>query len=113
MQSRVSPIREQPHIVPPHDVGAANTALEETSVILKALAHPMRLAVVRALSAGERSVTDLQVGLGFSQPALSQQLAVLRGARVVTTKKRAKNVYYCLARERTAIAFNLLSDLKA
>lgn len=79
----------------PRDADDAAPAAE-LSDVLKALAHPVRLAAVRALSSGERCVSELGAELGVRQPLLSQQLTVLRGAHVVTTRRAAKQVFYRL-----------------
>src|SRR4051812_20554262 len=60
----------------------------------KALAHPLRIAVVDSLRGGEMSVNELSALLKVEQSALSQQLAVLRTRNVVTGRKEGLNVYY-------------------
>jgi ArsR family transcriptional regulator len=75
----------------------------------KALAHPLRIAVLDALRNGERSVNDLCTALDVEQSTLSQQLAVLRGRNVVTTRKDGLNVYYSV---RDATVFKLLDVAK-
>ncbi|WP_230293423.1 helix-turn-helix transcriptional regulator [Croceicoccus sp. Ery5] len=61
---------------------------------LKAIAHPVRFKLLEALKTGERNVGEIEEATGISQPALSQQLAVLRNAGLVETRKEAKLVYY-------------------
>jgi DNA-binding transcriptional ArsR family regulator len=75
----------------------------------KALAHPLRIAVLDSLRNGERSVNDLCAALGVEQSTLSQQLAVLRGRNVVTTRKDGLNVYYSV---RDTTVFKLLDVAK-
>lgn len=41
-------------------------------------------------------MSELGAELGVRQPLLSQQLTVLRGAHVVTTRRAAKQVFYRL-----------------
>ncbi|TIV10849.1 MAG: winged helix-turn-helix transcriptional regulator, partial [Mesorhizobium sp.] len=48
--------------------------------IFRALADPTRRAVYERLTASEMSVSELRAGMSVSQPAVSQHLAVLRGA---------------------------------
>lgn len=67
---------------------------EELVDALKAIAHPVRLRIVRALSGVERNVGEIDEEAAIGQPTLSQQLAVLRNAGVVTTRKEAKLVFY-------------------
>lgn len=67
---------------------------EELVDALKAVAHPVRLRILRALSGVERNVGEIDEEAAIGQPTLSQQLAVLRNAGVVTTRKEAKLVFY-------------------
>ncbi|QZH73798.1 MAG: winged helix-turn-helix transcriptional regulator [Erythrobacter sp.] len=63
---------------------------------LKAVAHPLRFRILEALQSGERNVGEIEQATGITQPSLSQQLAVLRAADLVETRKDAKLVYYKL-----------------
>ena len=63
---------------------------------LKALAHPLRFRILEVLRDGERNVGQIEEASGIGQPALSQQLGVLRKAGLVETRKDAKLVYYSL-----------------
>ena len=67
---------------------------EEAANLLKALANPDRLLLLCQLVEGERSVTDLGMLSGIAQPSLSQQLGVLRGERLVATRREGKSVIY-------------------
>jgi DNA-binding transcriptional ArsR family regulator len=69
---------------------------------LKALAHPLRWRILTTLSNGERNVGELEQATGITQPALSQQLGVLRKAGLVDTRKEAKLVFYSLAQDELA-----------
>lgn len=74
--------------------------LETTTEVLKALAHDVRLKLMRTLlESGEKSVGELEALTGVAQPGLSQQLAVLRKAELVQTRRDAKLIYYSLSRE--------------
>jgi DNA-binding transcriptional ArsR family regulator len=63
----------------------------------RALAHPVRIGILEALGAGERTVQELQTALGLDQPLVSQHLAVLRRKNVVTPRKVGTTVRYALA----------------
>lgn len=67
---------------------------------LKALAHPLRFRILEALRSGERNVGEIEQATGIGQPALSQQLGVLRKAGLVETRKQAKLVFYRLGEEK-------------
>jgi DNA-binding transcriptional ArsR family regulator len=66
---------------------------------LKALAHPLRWRILATLATGERNVGEIERESGIAQPALSQQLGVLRKASLVATRKEAKLVFYSLAQD--------------
>jgi DNA-binding transcriptional ArsR family regulator len=62
--------------------------------IFRALADPTRRAVYERLAGGEMSVSELRTGMSVSQPAVSQHLAVLRGAGLVSERRSGRNAYY-------------------
>lgn len=70
--------------------------------LLRALANPLRLAVVDQLHDGPRCVHELVDALGVSQPLVSQHLRVLRGARVITGERRGREVAYRLTDDHVA-----------
>lgn len=61
---------------------------------LKALAHPARFRILDALRTAERNVGEIEDLTKIGQPTLSQQLAVLRNAGLVQTRKCGKLVFY-------------------
>lgn len=69
---------------------------EEAAALLRALSHPSRVAIVAELGEGERCVHELVDALGITQPLVSQHLRVLRGARVVSSRRRSREVAYRL-----------------
>lgn len=76
---------------------------------IKALAHPKRLMIVDLLSDGsERNVTDLQQETRLSQSNLSQNLAVLRSAGIVSPRRDGNVIYYHITDPRVLKAVVLL-----
>jgi DNA-binding transcriptional ArsR family regulator len=69
---------------------------------LKALAHPLRFQILEVLKPGELNVGEIEQASGIGQPALSQQLGVLRRAGLVETRKEAKLVFYSRDEARLA-----------
>ena len=63
----------------------------------KALAHPIRIAILDGLRGGERSVNQLCIDLRVEQSTLSQQLAVLRSRDIVSGRKDGLNVFYSVS----------------
>jgi DNA-binding transcriptional ArsR family regulator len=64
--------------------------------LFRALAHPARIRALEVLAEGERSVGELQPLVGIEASHLSQQLAVLRHAGLVTTRKAGSTVIYAI-----------------
>lgn len=82
--------------------------LDQAAELLRALAHGVRLTLLRTLIAGERSVGEVEQLTGIGQPGLSQQLGVLRKAELVHTRKDAKLVFYRINQQRIAEVSALL-----
>jgi ArsR family transcriptional regulator len=68
----------------------------------KTLSHPVRVRVLELLSQREWSVGELLSELQIEPSNLSQQLAVLRRAGLVTTRKEGSTVYYSLISDQVA-----------
>lgn len=69
---------------------------EHAAELLKALANPLRLRIVLALRDGPRCVHELVESLGVTQPLVSQHLRVLRGAHLLSTERRGREIAYSL-----------------
>ncbi|MBM7867781.1 metalloregulator ArsR/SmtB family transcription factor [Heliobacterium gestii] len=69
---------------------------QDLAQLFKALGDPSRSRVLHALSFGELCVCDLASLLEISQSAVSHQLRLLRGLRLVKYRKDGKMVYYSL-----------------
>jgi ArsR family transcriptional regulator, zinc-responsive transcriptional repressor len=67
--------------------------------LLRALAAPVRVAIVSELRRGPRCVHELVEAIGSTQPLVSQHLRVLRGARVVHGERRGREIAYSLTDE--------------
>ena len=80
---------------------------------LRALAHPMRLQILCRLLNGELSVGGFESELGLKQPNLSQQLAHLRDAQLVTTRREAKSIFYSLADDRVGVLLEALRVIQS
>lgn len=77
----------------PVDV-AARRNRELQSEVLRALGHPVRLAILKLLRDGERCICEMEPELGLRQPNVSQHLATLRAARLVATRREGARVMY-------------------
>ena len=68
--------------------------MHREDTIFRALADPSRCAIFERLTRGEAAVKDLTARFDISQPAVSQHLAALRGAGLVTERREGRLVYY-------------------
>lgn len=79
---------------------------------LRVLGHGVRLRLLETLSMrGEMAVGELEMVTGVGQPGLSQQLAILRKAEMVNTRRAAKQVYYSLTADALKAAAQLVGRL--
>ena len=62
--------------------------------LFKALADPTRRAIFEKLATGGMNAGALREGMEISRPAMSQHLAVLRGARLVREQRHGRFVNY-------------------
>jgi DNA-binding transcriptional ArsR family regulator len=67
------------------------------ALLFRALAHPVRLRIMDLLAHQEACVCHLTTVLGKRQPYVSQQLAMLRDAGLVTDRRDGTLIYYRLA----------------
>ena len=76
----------------------------------KTLGHPARIRILELLRDGERPVSDLITEIGIEASHLSQQLAVLRRASLVRSRKVGSSVLYTVTDPRI---FELLEVAKS
>ena len=63
---------------------------------LKALAHPLRLAIIEHLKNGEKSVGQLVKALEMEQSGMSKHLAILRQVGILHSRHEKATVYYAI-----------------
>lgn len=81
---------------------SAYQAYQAAGELLRALAAPIRVAIVTELAVGQRCVHELVDALAVPQPLISQHLRVLRGAGVVRGARRGREIAYSLVDEHVA-----------
>ncbi len=69
---------------------------ERQAGIAKAVAHPLRIAVIDFLKEGERCVCDIAEHVGSERSNISRHLAVMVHAGVLTCRKDGLKVFYNL-----------------
>ena len=71
--------------------------LEKAADMLKAMAHPMRIAIMSHLETGKKlTVTEIHNLLGIEQSTTSHHLGILKDKGVLLSKREGKNTYYYL-----------------
>jgi DNA-binding transcriptional ArsR family regulator len=84
---------------------------QDAAALLKALANENRLMILCTLMGGEMSVGELNEQVPLSQSALSQHLASLREAGLVSTRKEAQTVFYRLEGDEAAKVIAVLQSI--
>jgi ArsR family transcriptional regulator len=96
---------------------AMRVAAAQAGGLLKALANPDRLLLLCQLAQGEQPVGALEAALDIRQPTLSQQLAVLRRAGLVTPRRDGSAVHYSVTSPQVpqlmAVARSILTGVLA
>lgn len=69
----------------------------KASEFFRVMGTETRFKILYALNLSELCVCDIAVLLGMSKSAISHQLAVLRDAKLVRSRRDGKNVFYSLA----------------
>ena len=64
--------------------------------ILKAISHPVRLAIIDFLKDSEKSVNDIVKWIGGTQSNVSKHLSILRKAGIVDDRKEGLSRFYYL-----------------
>jgi ArsR family transcriptional regulator, lead/cadmium/zinc/bismuth-responsive transcriptional repressor len=62
----------------------------------RVLGDPTRVGILDALSTGELCVCDIATMVGISESAVSHQLRLLRGMRLVRPRRSGRQVYYAV-----------------
>ncbi|HTN36765.1 MAG TPA: metalloregulator ArsR/SmtB family transcription factor [Arachidicoccus sp.] len=71
--------------------------MKKAALILRAINHKLRLQIVKLIQENEKiTVTEIYVKLRLEQSVVSQHLAILRRASLVTTQRDGKFIYYTI-----------------
>lgn len=85
--------------------------IEQASLAIKSIAHPLRLKILCVLGEDEVSVQDIVANVGTSQSNISQHLAILRDKGVLCTRKDANRVYYRIGDLRTLKLVSMMREV--
>jgi DNA-binding transcriptional ArsR family regulator len=70
--------------------------VEALADTFRVLGDPTRVRILDALSSGELCVCDIASLVGISESAVSHQLRLLRGMRLVRPRRAGRLVYYAV-----------------
>ena len=87
------------------------TAYEKNAEIYKILSNSKRLEILNLLREQEMPVEDLVKTLGISKANVSQHLALLRHAKLVTVRRHGLNGYYQIIDPRIVEPCRILYQL--
>lgn len=83
--------------------------LENAADMLKAMAHPMRIAIISFLSGAEsHTVKEIHEKLKITQSATSQHLGVLRNKGILTVVRKGQNSYYNVRQDKLSTLIDCL-----
>ena len=101
-RSRYVPAAAANQAKPWETVGVSTPLYQLKAEFFKTLGHPARIRVLELLSEREHAVAEMLPQVGIEAAHLSQQLAVLRRANLVTYRKQGSTVYYSLTSPQVA-----------
>ena len=85
--------------------------LERAANMLKAVAHPIRIAIVQYLEDGEkRTVTEIHKKLGLEQSTASHHLVILKDRGVLASKREGKITWYYLKHPNLSDILNSIGN---
>jgi DNA-binding transcriptional ArsR family regulator len=95
----MSDLCDVPHLHPAEAVTRQRTlvdarAVEAIAETFRVLGDPTRIRILDALAGGELCVCDIATLVGISESAVSHQLRLLRGMRLVRPRRAGRQVFY-------------------
>lgn len=90
--------------LPPRADLGFNGHVDEVEKLLQAIANTQRVKILTTLKTGERSVGALAEELSMSNSVTSQHLKKLKGARLVSSRRKGKARYYSVTVNRRSQA---------
>ena len=86
--------------------------LEDKQVnILKSLAHPIRVKIVRKLIDNSLCVCELNQDISFSQSNLSQHLKILKDADILIQEKDGNKTYFRIKNKEVIDLLDIVEKL--
>ena len=93
------------------EIASMHDSVDIVVTILKSLANTDRLLILCHLAKQELNVSQIEEITQINQPALSQQLMMLRKSDVVSTRRDGKQIFYSIKDEKLVHVLNTLYQL--
>jgi DNA-binding transcriptional ArsR family regulator len=85
--------------------------LEKAAEMLKAIAHPSRIAILNLLENGaKKTVTQIQEAVGIEQSTASHHLGILRDKGVLRVTREGKNAYYSIRHAKLSTLIDCINN---
>ncbi|MEN8201757.1 MAG: metalloregulator ArsR/SmtB family transcription factor [Bacteroidota bacterium] len=85
--------------------------IEKAANMIKAISHPMRLAIIGYLGEGKMlSVTEIHKLLHIEQSTASHHLGILKDKGILTSTRKGKNTLYHTKRKNLSKLLQCISD---
>jgi DNA-binding transcriptional ArsR family regulator len=85
--------------------------VETAANMMKAISHPMRLAILGFLGEGNQlSVTEIHKLLKIEQSTASHHLGILKDKGILASSRKGKNTLYYLKRRKLGLLVRCISD---
>ena len=85
--------------------------LETAASMLKAMAHPLRIAILNYLDDGKKlTVTEIHELLQIEQSTTSHHLGILKDKGVLSSKREGKNTFYFMKHEKLSNIVDCISQ---
>lgn len=85
--------------------------IERASNMIKAISHPMRLAILGYLGEGKQlSVTEIHNLLQIEQSTASHHLGILKDKGILASARKGKNTFYYLKRKNLSNLIRCISE---
>lgn len=84
--------------------------LERAANMLKAIAHPVRIAILNLLEDGQKlTVTEIHEKLDIEQSTTSHHLGILKDKDILSSKRNGKNTFYFLKHDQLSKVVDCIS----
>jgi ArsR family transcriptional regulator len=80
----------------------ADAVFDSVAELFSVLSTPIRLKIISALCQAEKNVTQLLEEINTTQPNMSQHLATLYRAGILSKRRDSTQIYYSLQSQRVA-----------